>query len=339
MSEIQTKKNLGLWILGGFALVALTLGLVGFWTVKNVMRSLGSTNDGSYFDGSGNVAVLEINGVIMDSLDEIKRIEELESRDDVKAVVIRIDSPGGAVAPSQEIHDAVERLAQHKKVICSFGDLAASGGYYIAVGCPKIVTNPGTLTGSIGVIMEFYNLKDLYAWAKVDPETIKAGKFKDIGSQSRPMTPDERALMQQTIDQVHDQFKAAVSKGRHLDRKLVDAYADGRVLTGEQAVSLGFADKIGGEFDAIEMVSQEAGIKGEPEVLRETPAQGSWRDLLQSQEAGGRTNVVDRLVAAVLPGLSLGSQRGRNEQLQAGVPYLLPAQFLGAGLILSGLRR
>lgn len=308
-----------LWLFLGGLVLMLAFGLSSYYAVSNIVRSVES--DEEVFTDSGDLAVLEVKGVIMDSEETLRKIREIEDKDEIKAVVVRIDSPGGAVGPSQEIYDAIKRLSEEVAVVCSFGDIAASGGYYIASACEKIITNPGALTGSIGVIMPFMNLKDLYSWAKVDPFVIKAGKFKDIGSESRMMTEEEKRLMQEMIDQVHKQFKTAVEAGRHLPHDVVEKFADGRVFSGEQAVELGFADELGGEFEAIDAAAEMADIK-EPRVVRENHRHEKITEFWES-----RTHApAPQALAGLLQELTGNALTAR---LMPGVPYLLPAHFFG----------
>ena len=162
----------------------------------------------------------------------MRRLKVLEERDDVKAIVVRIDSPGGAVGPSQEIHGEIKRLREKKKVVASMGTIAASGGYYTAVAADKIVANPGTITGSIGVIVEFFNAEELLQKIGLKGYVVKSGKFKDVGSPLRKMEDEERKLLQAVIDDVNDQFIEAVAEGRNLKPEDVRAIADGRIFTG-----------------------------------------------------------------------------------------------------------
>lgn len=211
------------------------------------------------------VGLLEIEGVILDSEKILEKLEDFEESPEVKALVVRINSPGGAVAPSQEIHKAL--LDFPKPVVVSMGSVAASGGYYIAVAAKKIFANPGTLTGSIGVIMEFANLEKLYDWAKIKRFVIKTGKFKDIGSESRPMTDEEREYLQGLLNNTQTQFKKAILEGRKLTPEKLDPIADGRIMNGEQAKALGLVDELGGEKEAVLEAGKMAGISGKPKVI------------------------------------------------------------------------
>ncbi len=304
-----------LWaVLAVFVLVA-SFAVSSALTFKRFIENAGDF-DSEYFDQSGNVAVLKISGVIEDSEEVLEKIAELSESSRIKAVVVRISSPGGAVGPSQEIFDAVLRLREKKKVVCSLGDIAASGGYYIAAGCEKIVSNAGTLTGSIGVIMHFMNLQGLYAWAKVQPVTLKAGKFKDIGNAGRAMTDDERRLLQVMLDDTHAQFKKAVQDGRKLDARTVDEFADGRIFTGSQAKTLGFVDELGGEFEAIKLAATLAGIEGEPDVVRERKGRQGFKAFFSESFEQSLSNAVSRFLSI--------EQVTQQFRLKPGVPYYLP---------------
>ncbi len=222
--------------------------------------------------------------------------------------MIRIDSPGGAVGASQEIHDEVKRLAKSKTVVCSMGDLAASGGFYIAVACPKIVANPGTLTGSIGVISQFLNLKGLAQRFDVRMETVKSGSLKDAGNPFRDMTPADRAYWQALVDRTHKQFLNAVAQGRGMDVEKVRPVADGRVFTGEEAKERGLVDQLGNFYDAVELARTEAKLTGEPVLVYPPDDRARLLEQLMGGAAGAVADAVQaRLVreasAAQEPGL------------------------------------
>lgn len=215
--------------------------------------------------GGGAVGVVEVSGVIMDSKKILKRLKQFEEDDGIKAVVLRLNSPGGAVAPSQEIYEAVKNYK--KPLVASMGTIAASGAFYIACGAKKVFANAGTLTGSIGVIMPFANLQKLYEWAKIQRYSIKTGKYKDAGADYREMTADERALLQTMLDDVLMQFKKAVAEGRDLPMEQVTQVADGRIFSGQQAKGLDLVDELGSLDDAIQEAGQQAHIKGKPHVV------------------------------------------------------------------------
>ena len=218
-------------------------------------------------DQGSRVGVVEVRGVIMDSKRTLKQLRKFVKDKRIKGIVIRVDSPGGAVGPSQEIYDAVIRAREKKPVVASFGSVAASGGYYIAAATEKIVSNPGTITGSIGVIMQFTNLQKLYGWAKIARFNIKSGKFKDTGSDSREMTAEERQIMQDLVDNAHSQFVRAVAKGRNLSVEAVKMLATGQIYTGEQAKGLKLVDEMGGLKEAGELIAELADFEGEPVLV------------------------------------------------------------------------
>jgi len=213
------------------------------------------------------VAVVRIEGPILDSKNPVEEINDYIKDPSVKAIVIRVDSPGGAVAPSQEIYEAVKKATSKKKVVVSMGSVAASGGYYISAPADTIVANPGTLTGSIGVIMEIPNIEGLMDKIGVKTEVVKSGRHKDIASIFRKLGKEERLILQNVLDDVHEQFIIAVSEGRDMPFDEVKELADGKVFTGKQALEAGLVDKLGSLQDAIDIAAKLAGIKGEPEVV------------------------------------------------------------------------
>ncbi len=214
------------------------------------------------------VALVKIEGLLLDSQHVVDELHDYSDDSSIKAIVIRIDSPGGGVVPSQEIYNAVKNAKKEgKKVVVSMGSVAASGGYYIAAAADKIVANPGTLTGSIGVKMEFANVEKLLEKIGVKGMVVKAGEYKDIGSPYREMTPQEKKLLQDVIDDVHGQFIKAVAEGRNLPEADVRAIADGRIFTGQQALALKLVDQMGDLADSIQTAGSLAGIKGKPKVV------------------------------------------------------------------------
>jgi len=233
---------------------------------------------------------LVVSGVITDSDELVEDIQLLASHPHVRGLVLRVDSPGGGVAPSQEIHAALRRFQEEdgKPVVVSMGNVAASGGYYIACGADKIVANPGTLTGSIGVVMHFTQFRDLLDHLGVHAEAIKSGVYKDIGSPTREMTDEERALLEEVLSNVHSQFVAAIVEGRELPEETVREFADGRIFSGEQARSRGLVDELGGLQDAIHLAGEMTGLGDSPELLR--PQEGRvrrLRELLDGSALGG----------------------------------------------------
>jgi protease-4 len=213
------------------------------------------------------VALIRIEGVIVDSKETIDEIREYVKDPSIKAIVLRIDSPGGAVAPAQEIYEEVKKAALKKKVLVSMGSVAASGGYYIASPATRIIANPGTLTGSIGVIMEIPNVEGLMNKLGIKTEIVKSGRHKDIASIFRGIKKEEREILQEIMDNVHEQFIKAVAEGRRMLIDDVRKIADGRVYTGEQALKIGLVDELGNLEDAIQAAAKLSGIKGEPVVV------------------------------------------------------------------------
>lgn len=230
------------------------------------------------------IALIRVEGVIMDAQSTVGELKRFGENPSVKAIVLRIDSPGGGVVPSQEIYDAVQRVRQksNKMVIASMGSVAASGGYYIAAATDRIIANPGTLTGSIGVIMETANVEGLLKKIGVEGVVVKSGKFKDVGSPLRKMSDEERALLQSVMDDVHKQFIEAVAAGRALEPTTVQALADGRIFTGRQAKEAKLVDELGDLEAAIQLAADLAGIEGEPKVV-EPRRRFSIRELLESR--------------------------------------------------------
>ncbi|MDZ4660511.1 MAG: signal peptide peptidase SppA [Pseudomonadota bacterium] len=260
---------------------------------------------------ANSILLLKLNGIILSSEKFIKQLNKYGRDDKIKAVVVRIDSPGGAVGASQELYTEVKRFRNETKkpVIISCQNVAASGAYYTAVAGDVIFANAGTLMGSIGVIMEFANLAGLYDWAKIKRYTIQTGPFKDSGAEYRPMREDEKALFQNMINSVHMQFKTAVSESRNIALEKVEPYADGRVFTGESAVSLGFADKIGNLEDAFKEAASRGGIKGKPVIFEPS----SWREPMffkmfkdgDDDEYSEATKVIGKLLRVDLVGMPL----------------------------------
>ena len=266
------KKN---W----FILLAV-VGAVFFVVVFAAVLSLSlSEGDVDISYGSG-VGLVEVRDEIVTSDDAVRQLNKYRDNSSVKAIVVRVESPGGGVAASQEIHQAILRAGEKKPVVCSMGEVAASGGYYVACGCDSIVANAGTLTGSIGVLMEYPVIDGLIRKIGVRFEVIKAGKNKDIGSIARPLTPGERALLQAMLDDVHQQFIEAVYESRRIPMETLRKYTDGRVFSGRQALELGLVDRIGTLDDAIDLAGAMGGIKGTPRIIRERKHKRSLYDLL-----------------------------------------------------------
>lgn len=213
----------------------------------------------------GNIAVVEVLGGIFDAKPVTEELRDLKKDDQAKAVVLRVDSPGGSVAASQEIFEAVKSLKEAKPVVVSMGTVAASGGYYIAAPANRIVANAGTITGSIGVRLEIMNVEDLLSWARLKAVTLKSGALKDVGSPTRPMTPEEREYLEGILKAMHAQFKKAVAENRGLPIEDVEALADGRVFTGEEALQNKLVDELGSLDRAVKVAADLAGVKDDPE--------------------------------------------------------------------------
>lgn len=237
--------------------------------------------------GEDRIALIRVEGVILDAQQTVGDLKKFGDSPSVKAIVLRIDSPGGGVVPSQEIHDAVMRVRnkQNKAVVASMGTVAASGGYYIAAASDRIIANPGTLTGSIGVIMELANLEGLLKKIGVENVVVKSGRHKDIGSPFRKMSDEDRRILQSVMDDVHTQFIEAVAEGRSLDVSDVQPLADGRIFTGRQAKDIKLVDELGDLEDAIKLAADLAGIEGEPKVV-EPRKRFSLRELIENRLFG-----------------------------------------------------
>ncbi len=270
-----------LLIVGAFAAAGLAL----------VRRA--ASPSGSLIPGREKVGIVPIEGVIgldVQSKVIVEQLEKFRKNPAVKAIVVRISSPGGSVGPSQEIYDKIREVSKEKKTVASMGDVAASGGLYVACGASRIVANPGTITGSIGVVIEFPNWQKLADKIGITQAVIKSGEFKDIGNPNRPLTEPERALLQVVIDDVYDQFLQAVSSGRGLGREKIKPYADGRIFSGSQAKGYGFVDELGGLQAAVRLAGKLAGIRGEPSVVYPEKDLSSLLGLVVGERVEGLLN-------------------------------------------------
>jgi protease IV len=267
------KRSSLAWIL---VIGAILCGLfvVSLFAIMAVM-----TDGGGFSAGGDRIAVVPVEGVIDDEMAKTVNRHLKQYGDDsrVKAIILRIDSPGGGVSASEEIYREVKRVMvdKKKKVVVSMASVAASGGYYIACPADKIFANKGTITGSIGVIAEWINYKGLAEWAKLKPVVFKSGEFKDTGSPTRELTEADKKYFQGMIDEFYNQFVGAVTDGRQgkgeagaeMTRERIVKLADGRVYTGETAKKNGLVDEIGNYEDAVKATATLAQIKGEPQIV------------------------------------------------------------------------
>jgi protease-4 len=235
--------------------------------------------------GSGDkIAIVEINDVIMSSEKTVEQIKKYREDKSIKAIILRINTPGGGVAASQEIYEEVRKTRDSGKIIVvSMGSLAASGGYYIAVGSNLIIANPGTLTGSIGVIAQFVSIKDLAEKLGITQTTIKSGSLKDAGSPFKQMSDSDKAYFQDVVDNSFGQFLDVVAKERKMSKETLLPYANGRVFTGLQAKDYGLIDSLGTFEDAIRITGRMAGIEGEPRIVREKKRFSLFEEILGSK--------------------------------------------------------
>jgi protease-4 len=265
-------------ILGILTLFALGMTII--------VLSIAGPGDRGITSGFGDkIALVEIKGVISSSENAVRQIKSYREDGSIRALLLRIDSPGGGVAASQEIFEEVRKTKESgKPVVVSMGAMAASGGYYIACGASRIVANRGTLTGSIGVISEFLQLSDALDKLGVSVNTIKAGALKDAGSPTKKMTSADRAYFQKLMDEVHEQFIGVVAAERGIDPDSIRALADGSVMTGETAVRKGLVDTIGTYEDAILIAGNLAGIEGEPSVVKERIRRSIWDGIFGETE-------------------------------------------------------
>ncbi|MCL5063219.1 MAG: signal peptide peptidase SppA [Nitrospirae bacterium] len=240
------------------------------------------------------VAVVDVEGPIIQAKDTVDEIKGYIKDKSIKAIVLRVDSPGGGVVPSQEIYEEVRKAAAQKKVIVSMGSVAASGGYYIAAPASRIIANPGTITGSIGVIMEVPNIKGLMDKIGVKAEVIKSGKHKDIASVFRGIGSEEREIIQGVMDDVHEQFIKAVSDGRRMPVEDARKIADGRIFSGNQALKIGLVDELGDLEYAVKVAAKMAGIKGEPEVITKKE-RSPILDLLNGKIPNGVSKIIPKI--------------------------------------------
>jgi len=302
-------------------LVSGALAFFGFVALMAAVLGLGTSVEGGSRWGGDKIAVIDVSGMIVSgsggggifgsgaagAQDIIKQLAEARKDDSTKAVILRIDSPGGSAAASEEIYQAAKEVRDlGKPVVASMSDVAASGGYYVAAAANKIVADASTLTGSIGVIMHMADLTSLYKKVGYQPVTIKSGKHKDLGSSSRPMTAEERQMFQALLDDVHDQFITCVAEGRGWPKSKVKVLADGRIFSGRQAQKLGLVDEIGTFSTAVRLTAKLAGIHGEPALVRYGRKSMLEQLMATSAAAAGRSaaaTLAERLEPRAVEGL------------------------------------
>jgi protease IV len=284
--EPRRKSRVGMFFAGTLTGCLIVFGGV---VVLTVMAALLGSESGELSFSNDKVAVIPIEGEIVDAREALGALRKYANDDSVRAIVIRINSPGGAIAPSQEIYSAIRRTRADsgKPIVASLDSVAASGGLYIAAACDEIIANPGTITGSIGVILQWFDMKELMHWAKLKPETITSGGLKDAGSPYRELTAAERAYFQDIVTQLHTQFVRDVAIGRkgRMTQAEVAVIADGRVFTGEQALTIKLVDRIGSIDDAVRRAGKLAGVTGEPTMLWPRRHEPGFLDLLGDTEA------------------------------------------------------
>ena len=219
------------------------------------------------FSSEKKLAIVKIEGTINNAEETVRQISDLIRDERVKAIVVRIDSVGGGVAPSQEIYEALLAAGDKKEVVVSMGSVAASGGYLIACGAKQIVANPGTITGSISAVMHFTDVQELMKKIGINSSVVKSGKYKDIGSPVRDMMEEERALLQELVDDVYDQFLEVIATRRKISMENLRQIADGRILTGRQALKLKLVDSLGTQQDAVRIAAKMAGLPDNPDIM------------------------------------------------------------------------
>ncbi|MCX7982788.1 MAG: signal peptide peptidase SppA [Syntrophales bacterium] len=229
---------------------------------------------------AGNVGVITVEGILADSQDVLDQIKYFEKEERLKAIVVRVNTPGGGVVPSEEIYGALKELRKKKRVVASMGSIAASGGYLVACGAEKILASPGTITGSISALMHFANIEDLLKKVGVKSQVIKSGKYKDMGSPMREMTSEEKELLQFVVDDIYDHFLDIIVQERKISKEKLKEIADGRIFTGRQAKMVGLVDELGGLEEAIKLAARLANVKDTPEAVYAPRKKKSWWGML-----------------------------------------------------------
>jgi protease-4 len=284
-------------LLTGFFILSIMLMVFGFGITFFVFGIDRQSRESHFLATDDNsVGVIELKGLITDSDKILDQLLQFRLSKSIKAVVVRIDSPGGAVGASQEIFREISRLNKEKPVVASLGSVAASGGFYAALGAGKIVANPGTLTGSMGVIFKFPNFEEIFQKIGYKDQIIKSGNLKDIGSPSRPLTEEERILLQGLLDEVHAQFITDICQSRNLPANDVRNIADGRIFSGETAKKLGLIDELGNFNDAVALAATRAGLDTETPhlVYPETDELSFFKMLAEQNVASIFSRIISR---------------------------------------------
>lgn len=286
MSRERSKGIVGIFVL--ITVLFVVFMIFAFFTINSLKNTSDISAKAMRGDEDGPIAVITVEGAIMESKKTIQLLHAAEEEESVKAILVRIDSPGGAVAPTQEIYEEIRRIDAKKPVFSSFGSLAASGGYYIGAATRKIYANPGSLTGSIGVIMQFADLSELFALAKFKPGVIKAGKYKDLGSPHRSMTEEEKGILQASLQVTYKQFVNDILKTRE-DRltKKPEHFAQGQIFNGEEALEMGLVDELAGMWEAGRRIHKDLKIKEKfgLRFVKPKKKRMSLSDLLQEGES------------------------------------------------------
>jgi protease-4 len=274
----QPRSRVFLWVIlggGAFFLFLVAIFALVYFSVRSQQKDS--------FSGFGDkIGVVDLEGVILTPKDAVEQLRKFADDSSIKAIILHVNSPGGGAAASEEIYREVLRIRDEKKkrIVASIETVGASGAYFVSSATNKIFADNASIVGSIGVIAEWYNYEELMKWAKLQQITIKAGEFKDTGSPTRPMTPEERAYMQALIDNMHSQFIHCVAVGRKMKDDDVKVLANGKVWTGEEAVPLKLIDQIGDFRAAIDDTAKSVGIKGEPTLVHPEKERKSMLDLL-----------------------------------------------------------
>lgn len=289
-----------------FALV-IVLAAAALLTGVAAFFSSGAAEDGeegglSLFSSSPVLGQVDIQGEILDAAETVAFIKTLRQDDEVKGVLLRINSPGGAFGPSQELYQAVKRLAKAKPVVASFASVAASGGYYAACPASLIVSNPGSLTGSIGVVAQYANVEELLGKIGVRFQSFTSGPLKDAGSPLRPLTPEDKAYLEGIIRDLNEQFSGDVAKERDLDPKSVAAIADGRAMTGRRALELGLVDELGSYEDAMGRLKKLCDLTGSIPVRKGPKKKEKWMEMLFSRLEPPLRDLTGRVLFGALTG-------------------------------------